>query len=117
MAALVARPPQALRQRQRPSLATRNTSRAGAEDGEQLKSNFAEPYVRTCDHILKKFAGKPPSLTVHLHPTHFCLNDQDQSWAYNSPMRVVIDHLRKRTVPHELVKELLEGNIPFYDGE
>ena len=80
------------------------------------KRRLDEPHVRTAAYILRKHKGKPPSLTIHLHPTHFRFDSQDGSFAYDSPMKFVIGHLRKQTVPHEMMKEMLESNVPFYDG-
>lgn len=73
--------------------------------------------VRTTSYILKKFAKSPPSLTVHLHPTHFRFEQQDGSFPYNSEMKVIIEHIRAGTVPHDMMEELLRGNVRFYEGE
>ena len=32
-------------------------------------------------------------------------------------MKVVIEHIRAGTVPHDMMEELLRGNVGFYDGE
>lgn len=73
--------------------------------------------VRTTDYILRKFRNKPPSLIIHLHPTHFRLDQQDGTWSYNSPMRVLIQHLKEETVPHDILEELMKQNVAFYDGQ
>ncbi|KAF2767384.1 hypothetical protein EJ03DRAFT_329282 [Teratosphaeria nubilosa] len=80
------------------------------------KRKLEEPYVRTTDYILRKHRGKPPSMIVHLHPTHFRFENQDGSFAYDSPMKFIIEHLRAQTLPHDLLPELLANNVPFYDG-
>lgn len=72
--------------------------------------------VKTTSYILKKYAKCPPSLTVHLHPTHFRFEQQDGSFPYNSEMKVIIEHIRAGTVPHDLIEELLRGGVPFYEG-
>ncbi|CAG7963780.1 unnamed protein product [Penicillium olsonii] len=71
--------------------------------------------VKTTSYILKKYAKCPPSLTVHLHPTHFRFEQQDGSFPYNSEMKVIIEHIRAGTVPHDLIEELLRGGVPFYE--
>lgn len=73
--------------------------------------------VKTTSYILKKYAKYPPSLILHLHPTHFRFDQQDGSFPYNSEMKLVIEHLRAGTIPHELIEELLRGNVPFYEGK
>jgi len=115
--ATVARPVQALRQRDRaprPSLGKRSITVMDESASKKRKLN--EPYVRTSDYILRKHRGKPPSLVIHLHPTHFRFGGQDGSFAYDSPMKFVLEHLRRQTVPHEMLEELLSNNVIFYDG-
>ncbi|PWY95313.1 hypothetical protein BO94DRAFT_224778 [Aspergillus sclerotioniger CBS 115572] len=75
-----------------------------------------EPYVKTPSYILKKFAKSPPSLILHLHPTHFRFEQQDGSFPYNSEMKVIIEHIRAGTVPHDMMEELLRANVRFYEG-
>ena len=53
---------------------------------------------------------------MHLHPTHFRFEQQDGSFPYNSEMKVIIEHLRAGTVPHDLIEELLRGGVQFYEG-
>lgn len=72
--------------------------------------------VKTTRYILKKYSKCPPSLIVHLHPTHFRFEQQDGSFPYNSEMKLVIEHIRAGTVPHELIEELLRANVRFYEG-
>lgn len=84
--------------------------------GESAITQPAEPppYVITDEYILKKYRGCPPSLIIHLHPTHFRFDQQEGSFSYKSPMRMVIEHLRQRTVPHDLLEFMQE--VQFYDG-
>lgn len=72
--------------------------------------------VRTTDYILRKFRNKPPSLILYLHPTHFRFDQQDGTFGYNSPMRMIIEHLKDQTVPHDILEELMKGQVAFYDG-
>lgn len=72
--------------------------------------------VRTTEHILQKFNGRTPSLILHLHPTHFRFDQQDGSFGYNSPMKVILEHVKAQTVPHDMLEELFQSKVPFYDG-
>lgn len=74
------------------------------------------PAVVTPDYILKKFNGKPPSLVLHLHPTYFRLGQQEDHIPYDSPLIALLRHVQQHTVPHELIEELNEINVPWYDG-
>ncbi|RMZ76104.1 hypothetical protein DV737_g4981, partial [Chaetothyriales sp. CBS 132003] len=94
-------------------------TRTGTADGVAAKKTmkeFPEPYVVKQSHILKKYRKCPPSLKVHLHPTHFRFDQQDGSFSYHSEMRIFIEHLHKGTVPHDMVEELRKADVPFYDG-
>ena len=88
----------------------------GATENANKKRKLDEPYVRTKDHILRKFNGRPPSLTIHLHQTHFKFEGQDGSFAYDSEMKFILEHVRRGTMPHQMMQELLENSAQFYDG-
>ncbi|RAL05486.1 uncharacterized protein BO80DRAFT_478489 [Aspergillus ibericus CBS 121593] len=90
------------------SLSIDNDRRAG--------NRCPEPYVKSSSYILKKFAKCQPSLILHLHPTHFRFEQQDGSFPYNSEMKVIIEHIRAGTVPHDMMEELLRANVRFYEG-
>ncbi|KAL9056651.1 MAG: hypothetical protein Q9162_002822 [Coniocarpon cinnabarinum] len=83
---------------------------------EQSSQKLKEPYVKDAAYILRKFRGKPPSLILHLHPTYFRFDQQDGTFSYNSEMRIIIENLKARTVPHDLIEELLQASVTFYDG-
>ena len=72
--------------------------------------------VKTTEYVLNKFKGKPPSLILHLHPTHFRFDQQDGSFGYNSPMKIFLEHVRAQTIPHDMLEELFQSGVPFYDG-
>ncbi|KFG87048.1 hypothetical protein MANI_007853 [Metarhizium anisopliae] len=80
------------------------------------KDDGPPPYVVTSQYILSKHSGKPPSLVVHLHATHFRFDGQVGMFPYKSPMGKFIEHLRARTLPHDILEYLIEAKVPFYDG-
>ncbi|KAI4181077.1 MAG: hypothetical protein L6R41_006830 [Letrouitia leprolyta] len=80
------------------------------------RKKMAEPHVKAPSYILKKYKNKPPSLILHLHPTHFRFDQQDGSFSYNSPMKIMLEHLRSQTVPHDIVEELNAASVRFYEG-
>lgn len=55
-------------------------------------------------------------MILHLHPTHFRFDQQDGSFGYNSPMKVVLEHIKNQTVPHDMLEELFLSSVKFYDG-
>lgn len=127
--ASVARPGQSLRNRRdapRPSLAKRSAvnmdgpgtapADSAAAAGSNKKRKLTEPYIRDSDFILRKHRGKPASLVLHLYPAYFKFEGQDGSFAYDSPMRFILEHVKKQTVPHKMMEELLQSNVAFYDG-
>lgn len=73
-------------------------------------------YVTKQADILRKFNGRPPSLRVYLYTKHFRINDSQESLSYASPMRELLDHIRKKTVPHNMIQDFHAAGIQFYDG-
>lgn len=67
--------------------------------------------------MLKKYKGAKPSLIIHLHPTNFRFDQQDGSFSYNSPMKMVLEHLKSRTVPHDMIEELNSSGVQFYESK
>lgn len=109
-------PPRRPRDPPRLSLGKRSANVDGAANMANKKRKLDEPYVWDSQYILQKHKGKPPSLIIHLHPMHFKFEGQDGSFAYDSEARFVVEHLKKQTVPHQMMLELLEQNTTFYDG-
>lgn len=72
--------------------------------GSTCSMMYANLSVLSDEYILKKYRGCPPSLIIHLHPNHFRFDQQEGSFTYKSPMKIVIEHLRSRTVPHDLLE-------------
>ncbi|KAF2265185.1 hypothetical protein CC78DRAFT_567762 [Lojkania enalia] len=117
-AAVTARPSQALRQRresQRPGLTRASTTKASNMENGSAKED-PKRYVYKQQDILAKFNGKPPSLRVYLHANHFRLNDSQESLPYHSPMRELLQHIRLKTVPHNMLSDFYESGVPFYDN-
>ncbi|KAI4150834.1 MAG: hypothetical protein LQ340_003876 [Diploschistes diacapsis] len=86
-------------------------------NGERRPSKkVVEPYVRSASYMLKKYRKSAPSLILHLHPTHFRLEQQDGSFSYSSPARKLLEHIRDETVPHDMLDELHQAGIKFYEG-
>ncbi|KAH7342833.1 Spt20 family-domain-containing protein [Rhexocercosporidium sp. MPI-PUGE-AT-0058] len=107
-------PPQLLGRGQRNSSVSGMRSASLAGDSSIAHVAEPQPYVKSDSYILKKYRGCPPSLVIHLHPNHFRFDQQEGSFTYKSPMRIVIEHLRDRTIPHDLVEFF--NDIPYYEG-
>lgn len=113
----VARPSQALRQRresQRPGPTRANTKTAATEVSGSPKQE--KRYLTTAQDILRKFSGKPPSLRVYLYQNHFRINDAAESLSYASPLKELLQHIRDKTIPHNMLEEFYASGIPFYDN-
>ncbi|SPO03977.1 uncharacterized protein DNG_06660 [Cephalotrichum gorgonifer] len=92
--------------------------RASSVADEMIAQASKPPGSKTSREILKTFVGNPPSIIVHLHPTNFRFDQQDGAFSYTSPMKVFLEHIRNRTVPHELdlLRGLHSSGVPFYEG-
>jgi transcription factor SPT20 len=123
-------PPRLRRESQRPGVARTVTRQSNMEDesakqearkygmpkcGQYIAHALTLHAVYTQQDILAKHKGKPPSLRVYLHPKHFRLNDSQETLSYASPMRELLQAIKDKEVPHNMVEELYEFNTPWYD--
>ncbi|KAF6219144.1 hypothetical protein HO133_004969 [Letharia lupina] len=81
------------REPQKPGDLRLNRSGKGL-DGQRVPKTMPAPYVKTQPHVLKKYWSKSPSLVIHLHPTHFRFDQQDDSFFDGSPMKFILEHLK-----------------------
>ena len=72
--------------------------------------------VKTTQHMLKKYSKVSPSFILHLHPTHFRFDQQDGSFSYNSPVKILLEHIKSQTIPHDMLDELKQAGIKFYES-
>ncbi|KAK6524923.1 Transcription factor spt20, variant 2 [Arthrobotrys megalospora] len=72
--------------------------------------------VITTQYILDKYKDKPPSLTLHMHPTHFRFDQQDGTFNYNSAMRSILEYIAQETIPADAVEVFRDARLPFYEG-
>ncbi|MCJ1387397.1 Transcription factor spt20 [Xylographa bjoerkii] len=84
--------------------------------GMDIFSDCAHLKVKTTAYMLKKYRKAAPSLILHLHPTHFRFDLQDGSFSYNSPMRMLLEHVKSQTVPHDMLDELKHAGVKFYEN-
>ncbi|KAH8731626.1 Spt20 family-domain-containing protein [Phaeosphaeriaceae sp. PMI808] len=112
-----ARPSQALRLRresQRPGVA-RAAARSSNMEDEGAKQD-TKRYVNTQQDILARHRGKPPSIRIFLHQKHFRINDSPDMLEYSSPMREILQHVKNKTIPHNMVEDFYATDMPFYDN-
>ena len=72
--------------------------------------------VRSTSYMLKRHRKSAVSLVLHLHPTYFRLDQQEGSFSYNSPARKLLEHVKDQTVPHDMLEELHQAGVKFYEG-
>ena len=72
--------------------------------------------VRNTSYMLKRHRKSAPSFILHLHPTYFRLDQQEGSFSYNSPARKLLQHVKDQTVPHDMLEELHQAGVKFYEG-
>lgn len=65
--------------------------------------------------MLKKYRKAQPSFILHLHPQYFRFDQQDGSFSYTSPMRVLLEHIKNQTVPQEMLEDFHAAGIKFYE--
>ena len=72
--------------------------------------------VKSTEHMLKKYSKVLPSFILHLHPSHFRFDQQDGSFSYNSPVKILLEHIKSQTIPHDMLDELKQAGIKFYES-
>lgn len=135
-AVATARPTQALRVRresQRPGVARVVTKTTSMEDDSAklepklygmhqamppLWANLqlTQYTVYKQEDILARHRGKLPSMRIYLYPSHFRINDSQETLTYASPMREILTAVRDKRLPHNMLEELYANGTPFYDG-
>ncbi|KAJ1910512.1 Transcription factor spt20, partial [Tieghemiomyces parasiticus] len=66
--------------------------------------------------LLRRYRAEPPSIILHLHPTHFRFEQQDGVFLFSSPMRFFLDFIRDGVIPADLVDVFGEAQLRFYEG-
>lgn len=94
--------------------------------------------TRFTRQVLKRYRKEPPSLVVHLYPTHFrfdhqvcchCLHsvvtlctDERSTWEqhgnfnYDSPMKCFLEAIREQKLPTDLLEILDQASVRYYEG-
>jgi len=79
-------------------------------------AEMGDDIAKSTSYVMRKYRKAPPSVILHLHPTHFRFDQQDGTFSYSSPMRFLLEHIKNETVPHDIVEELLLSGVKFYEG-
>ena len=58
--------------------------------------------VYTQETILARHRGKLPSMRVYLYPSHFRINDSQETLTYASPMRELLTAMREKKLQHKV---------------
>lgn len=99
----------------------RPSSTVKKEQADEVRSSHA--LNRATRQLLRKYAAHPPSLTLHLYPTHFRFEHQPGLFLRNSPAWSFLSCLRDQRLPEDL-RDVLQvprrdpstAQIPFYEG-
>lgn len=79
-------------------------------------AEMGDDIAKSTSYVMRKYRKAPPSVILHLHPTHFRFDQQDGTFSYSSPMRFLLEYIKNETVPHDIVEELLLSGVKFYEG-
>ncbi|GAA6002229.1 Spt20p [Rhodotorula paludigena] len=72
--------------------------------------------TRFTRQVLKRHRRAPPSLVIHLYPTHFRFEHQHGNFSYDSPMKCFLEAVREQKLPTDLLDVLDEAGVVYYDG-
>ncbi|GAA6042292.1 hypothetical protein JCM8097_000619 [Rhodosporidiobolus ruineniae] len=72
--------------------------------------------TRFTRQVLKRHRRAPPSLVIHLYPTHFRFDGQHGNFSYDSPMKCFLEAVREQKLPTDLLHVLDDAGVVYYDG-
>ncbi|BGP02618.1 Transcription factor spt20 [Rhodotorula toruloides] len=81
-----------------------------------MSSGATYNVTRFTRQVLKRHRRAPPSLVIHLYPTHFRFEHQHGNFAYDSPMKCFLEAVREQKLPTDLLEVLDESGVVYYDG-
>lgn len=86
-----------------------------------VQSNVMGPrmffFPETPALLLKKFENEPPSLVLHVHPSHFRFGNQETVIPRNSPlMKVFLEHIAYKAIPPVTAEVFGDSALKFYEG-
>ena len=73
--------------------------------------------TRFTRQVLKRHRRAPPSVVIHLYPTHFRFEHQHGNFGYDSPMKCFLEAVREQKLPTDLLDVLDDAGVRYYDGE
>ncbi|GAA6002346.1 hypothetical protein JCM10207_001075 [Rhodosporidiobolus poonsookiae] len=79
-------------------------------------SNATYNLTRFTRQVLKRHRRAPPSLVIHLYPTHFRFDGQHGNFSYDSPMKCFLEAVREQKLPTDLLDVLDDSGVVYYDG-
>ncbi|GAA5977647.1 hypothetical protein JCM11641_006888 [Rhodosporidiobolus odoratus] len=79
-------------------------------------SNATYNLTRFTRQVLKRHRRAPPSLVIHLYPTHFRFDGQHGNFGYDHPMKCFLEAVREQKLPTDLLSVLDDAGVIYYDG-
>lgn len=74
-------------------------------------------FAETTESILAKYASEPPSLELHIHPTHYRFGNQDGVLPKNSPtMKQFFEYMYHEAIPPAATEIFRDSGVRFYEG-
>ncbi|BGP39914.1 Transcription factor spt20 [Rhodotorula kratochvilovae] len=81
-----------------------------------MSSGATYNVTRFTRQVLKRHRRAPPSLVIHLYPTHFRFEHQHGNFSYDSPMKCFLEAVREQKLPTDLLDVLDDAGVVYYDG-
>ncbi|KWU46291.1 hypothetical protein RHOSPDRAFT_32293 [Rhodotorula sp. JG-1b] len=67
--------------------------------------------TRFTRQVLKRHRRAPPSVVIHLYPTHFRFEHQHGNFGYDSPMKCFLEAVREQKLPTDLLDVLDDAGV------
>ncbi|KIJ65193.1 hypothetical protein HYDPIDRAFT_111086 [Hydnomerulius pinastri MD-312] len=71
--------------------------------------------TRSAEELLDNYESASPSLSIHLYPEYWTLNNGPK-FLYNNPVASLLDDVRAHRIPVDYLELFDSARVPFYDG-
>lgn len=99
-----------------PSNAGNNTS-GSANPASKYRARREYNFSETSESLLAKYENEPPSIELHIYPTHYRFGNQEGVIPKNSPLiRMFFTYMEHEVIPPAATEVFRDSGIRFYEG-
>lgn len=99
------------------SATANNTASGGANPASKYRARREYNFSETSESLLAKYENEPPSIELHIYPTHYRFGNQEGVIPKNSPLiRMFFTYMEHEVIPPAATEVFRDSGIRFYEG-